>query len=182
MVAVYLLFLFVLIATFTDLQQQKIFNWTTYTGILVAFAVSAMASGLNQSQLSMVGFQSSLLGFIACGGIMLLCFMVFSIGGGDVKLLAMIGAFLGPTRGIEVLLWTCVIGAALAVLILIWKMGAVTLLKRIVQQAVYRTNLGEFDKKTEAEDQLLKLTLYLAPSALLAVTIVHFSLIENLLN
>ena len=33
---------------------------------------------------------------------------MFKVGGGDVKLIAMLGAFLGPEQGITAMLWTFV--------------------------------------------------------------------------
>ena len=46
---------------------------------------------------------------------MLVCFVCFQIGGGEVKLIAMIGAFVGPEFGVQVLLWTLVLGALSAI-------------------------------------------------------------------
>ena len=73
-------------------------------------------------------------GLTACGAIMILCFVLFQIGGGDVKLIAMSGAFLGPQLGIEALLWTFVIGGAAALIILIWKIGIFKLSRRVMHQ------------------------------------------------
>ncbi len=47
---------------------------------------------------------------------MLVLFVFFRIGGGDVKLLAMLGAFLGLEQGIETLLWTFVLGGAVGLI------------------------------------------------------------------
>src|SRR5438270_468124 len=69
------------------------------------------------------GLEDSLKGFAVCGGLMLVCFVFFGIGGGDVKLIAMMGAFLGFYRGVEALLWTFVLGAAAGLAILIWRVG-----------------------------------------------------------
>ncbi len=171
-----------LVATITDVQQQKIFNWTTYTGILVAFTLSGIASVLDRHEFVMVGFVQSLLGFLLCSVVMLVCFVLFQIGGGDVKLLAMAGAFMGPALGIETLLWTFVLGGATAVIILIWKLGAIKLFRRVVQQLMHKLGLGSWDSLTEEEQRQLKLPLYLAPSALFAVVIVRFELVNQLLN
>jgi prepilin peptidase CpaA len=166
-----------IIATATDLWRGTIYNWTTYTGILVALGLSATATLMNRGDLS-IGIQSSVVGFLSCGFIMLICFVLFQIGGGDVKLLAMVGAFLGAQLGVETLLWTFVIGGAAAVIILIWKIGLVKLVKRLVQQLLLRMNFGSFDPLSEEEKKQMQLPLYLAPSALLATVVVKFSLVE----
>lgn len=113
---------------------------------------------------------------------MVMCFALFQIGGGDVKLLAMVGAFLGPQLGIETLLWTFVIGGATALIILIWRLGPVTLASRAVGQLLMRFNMGKFDTLTDEEKEQLALPLYLAPSALLATLIVRFQWVEKLAN
>src|SRR5688572_19902014 len=97
---------FLLAATITDLRWGKIYNWITYSGVLTALAASAAATwfGLdtqaaeeNVAELSgIVPLGDAALGLLACGVVMLVCYVSFpgGIGGGDVKLVAMIGAFL----------------------------------------------------------------------------------------
>lgn len=109
---------------------------------------------------------------------MLICFVLFQIGGGDVKLMAMIGAFLGVDKGIETLLWTFVLGGAAAVVILIWKIGLVKLSGRVIQQLMCKMGFGKWDSLTVQERQQLQLPLFLAPSALIAVIVVRFSLVQ----
>ena len=46
MVATYLLLGLVLIAAITDLRQHKIYNWTTYPGIVAALAINAAGYGI----------------------------------------------------------------------------------------------------------------------------------------
>ncbi len=103
MIATGCLFALMIIATATDVWRQKIYNWTTYTGIATAFLLSGLATLLSQAVFSEIEIGASLLGFISCGSIMLVCFVLFQIGGGDVKLLAMVGAFLGVEAGIGAL-------------------------------------------------------------------------------
>lgn len=168
------------VATVTDIHQQKIFNWTTYSGILLALGLAGLATGLNRTEFSDVGIMQSMTGLAACGAIMLACFVLFQIGGGDVKLLAMVGAFLGPELGIETLLWTFVIGGAAAVIILIWKIGLFKLCRRIIHQLMCKLGMGNWDALSEEEKTQLRLPLFLAPAALLAVLIVRFPLFEFL--
>ena len=73
-----------------------------------------------------------------------------------------------------------VIGGAMAVVILIWKVGAVQLLKRVFQQLRNRVQVGEFGPLEEDEKTQLQVPLFLAPSALLAVLIVKFSIVDRL--
>ena len=180
MIATVCLLVWMIVATATDIWQQKIYNWTTYSGILVACSLAMLATVFDRTMFSEIGIGQSTIGFAACGGIMLVCFVLFEIGGGDVKLLAMIGAFLGPSSGIETLLWTFVIGGASALVILIWKIGAVKLARRVVHQLMCKLGMGTWDSLSNEEKTQLQLPLFLAPAALMAVLIVRFSLVEYL--
>ncbi len=182
MISAACLLVLMIVATVTDVSQQKIYNWTTYSGILLAFLLAGIATWSNQSFWSEIDIRASLIGFASCGAIMLVCFVLFQIGGGDVKLLAMVGAFLGLEAGIESLLWTFVIGGATAMIILIWRIGFLKLVKRVFHQLIVRMGFGKWDPLTEEETKQMKMPLYLAPSALVAALIVRFSLVERLLT
>jgi prepilin peptidase CpaA len=181
MISTVCLLLFASIATITDLWREKIYNWTTYTGTVVAIGLSGLATLTDRTEISEIGILQSVIGLVACGAIMLICFVLFQVGGGDVKLLAMTGAFLGAEQGIETLLWTFVLGGAVAVIILIWKIGLPKLLRRVIQQLGCKLGFGTWDALTEEEQKQLKMPLFLAPSALMAVLIVKFSLVDYLM-
>lgn len=180
MIATLVLFGLMIVATFTDLWKHQIYNWTTYSGIIAALVLSAaagMANGSDENDASHwanIGIQESLMGLVVCGAIMLTCFVLFQIGGGDVKLITMTGAFVGPAIGIEILLWTFVLGGLSAVLILIWKCGAVELVQSLLQQVLGKLQFGQWQPLTEQQQARLKSRLYLAPCALVALLIVHF--------
>ncbi len=183
----------VFLAAATDLWRQQIYNWLTYGGALAALAINAAGSAIEQNAsaadlaqvgqwhrwLGWIGLGESAAGWAACGFLMLVAFVFFQIGGGDVKLLAMIGAFLGLERGLETLLWTFVLGASAAVILLIWRVGAGTLLKRIGRQLMFLLRRGGWLPLSPEEKQELQPPLYLAPCAAAAVIIVRFGLIEK---
>src|SRR5687768_7459580 len=76
-------------AAVVDARERKIRNWLT---------VSLMLSGLMQSWTPMatVGPGAAALGLLVGFALLVLPFAVGAIGGGDVKLMAGIGAWLGP--------------------------------------------------------------------------------------
>jgi prepilin peptidase CpaA len=172
----------VLVATATDFRRHKIYNWTTYPGILFALALGAMVDLLTRCGaadrpvrlLGSVGVKESLIGLLVCGGLMLVCFVVLQVGGGDVKLVAMLGAFLGPERGIEAMLWTFVLGAGVALVVLIWRVGPGRLLAHLFRCLLWMLRLGPRVALTADERRRLQPPLFLAPSALAAVVIVVF--------
>ena len=175
-----------LVATLTDLLRHKIYNWTTYPGMLAALCLNAavdvadLASTEAQQQrlertLGYVGFWQGLIGLLACGFLMLVCYVMLKIGGGDVKLMAMVGAFMGPPDGIEAMLWTFVFGMCLALIVLIWRIGPLPLIARMFRQVMWTLRLGRFSPLTEEERQQLQSPLFLAPCALAAVLMVRLS-------
>lgn len=184
MVATLLLLALVCTAAITDWKEHRIYNSTTYPGIVaalvlnVAGSITEWISGTDprfREWFGWIGWDASLLGLLACFGVMLVCFVLFQTGGGDVKLIAMMGAFLGPRLGIEAMLWTFVIGAAAAVIILIWQYGAFSLLQRTGRHLLWTLRLGRWAQLMPEERVALKQGLPLGPSAPLAVLIVKLS-------
>lgn len=174
----------VLVAAVTDVRRHRIYNWTTYPGMLAAVWLNALGDlaarwgGADQAwlaRLGWIGTWSSLCGLLLCGLLLLVCFVLFKIGGGDVKLMAMLGAFLGPERGLDALLWTFVLGAAAALIVLVWRVGPWQLLVRLLRPLLRVLGLGGAPRPDEPSAPL-----FLAPAALAAVAIVQFSLVDRL--
>ena len=172
-----------LTASVTDIRARRVYNWTTYPGILLALAFNSLAAVLGldlqapwNGYWGLIGMPDSLVGFILCGFIMLLCYVFFpgGVGGGDVKLLAMIGAFLGPSRGLEALLWTFVLGACTALGWMVWRVGALRLLRHGFRRLA-RLLRFRWTVPTHEERGLWKTDVFLSPAALAAVLIVQFS-------
>lgn len=163
-------------AAVTDIVYHKIYNWTTYPGIIAAFAVNYAENGWYGGPGP--GLEESLKGFVLCGGLMLASYVLFRVGGGDVKLLAMIGAFLGLERGLEALLWTFVLGGAIGLATLIWRVGVVRLVAGTVRHVLLSLRLVSWLPLTEDERKQLQPPLFLAPSAVIAVVIVCFDLVR----
>jgi prepilin peptidase CpaA len=182
MLATSLLLGLVLVAAVTDARRHKIYNWNTYSGILAAIWLNALGdlvvwwTSVDLSWLGWIGTWPSLFGLLVCGLLMLACFVLFKIGGGDVKLMAMLGAFLGPERGLEALLWTFVLGAAGALIVLVWRVGPWQLLLRLARPVLRVLGLASVPPPAQEPAA----PLFLAPAALAAVVIVQFSLAERL--
>lgn len=186
MVAELLLLGLLVAATATDLARHRIYNWTTYPGILAAAGLNALGEGLLRGgwmeeaalrRLGWIGLTDSALGFLICGGVMLVCYVLLQVGGGDVKLIAMLGAFLGQEQGIETMLWTFVLGACLALIVLVWRVGPLRLIASVARHLLWTLRLARFQPLTADERAALQPPLFLAPSAMAAAVIVMFGLI-----
>ncbi|MFA6599733.1 MAG: prepilin peptidase [Candidatus Omnitrophota bacterium] len=101
-----------LAVTMTDLETGLIPDKMTYPGMAVGLLLSAAFPALQHEGLWWAGLVRSLLGLAAGGGILLavgfagnLIFRKETMGGGDVKLLALIGAFVGWSEAIFVFLF-----------------------------------------------------------------------------
>ncbi len=185
MVATVLLFALLLVATATDVSRHRIYNSTTYPGMAAALVFSAAGSaavGLDWARpetlarLGWIPVSESLLGLLACGLVMLVCFVMFHVGGGDVKMMAMVGALLGPQRGLEVMLWTFIAGGCLAVVVLIWRVGPLELAGRVFRHLLATLRVGRVSRPTDEERAQLRAPLFLAPCALAAAVVVQFEL------
>ena len=99
--------------TVIDLMHQIIPDVISLPGILVGFA-SAVALGR-------VSWLESVLGIVICGGIFFAVIIVSGggMGGGDMKLAAMLGAFLGFKVGLFAMLTGVVLGGVVAAVLLV---------------------------------------------------------------
>ncbi|MBI1900005.1 MAG: prepilin peptidase [Planctomycetia bacterium] len=180
MVSLGVLLLFLGVAAYTDFRWRKIYNKTVYPGIFVALIANALGTWLLDrpqapgfaTTWGLVGLSDSVIGFLACGLVMLACFLLFGIGGGDVKAMAMVGAFLGLEKGVQAMLWTFILGGAVGLTVLIWKVGAWTILARVGRQLLSVLGVKQWTPLTEQERSALAMKLFLAPMAIPAVLLV----------
>ena len=95
------------IAAITDLRGRRIPNWLTYTGLLLAVSARTMVWGW-------AGLKSGLAGVLVAGSIFCLLFFLGAMGGGDVKLMGAVGAWVGPSQAAFYLLAVCIAGGLIA--------------------------------------------------------------------
>ncbi|HZR33718.1 MAG TPA: prepilin peptidase [Terriglobales bacterium] len=95
------------IAAITDLRARRIPNWLTYSGLLLA--VSARTAFWGWS-----GLKTGLAGVVVAGSIFCLLSFFGAMGGGDVKLMGAVGAWLGPSNALLTLIVVCITGGFIA--------------------------------------------------------------------
>jgi prepilin peptidase CpaA len=182
MLANSLLVVLVLIAAVTDATRHRIYNWTTYPGMLAGLVIAILGAVWQraapesavswQPVVGWVDWNDAVLGFVVCGVVMLPCFLFFGTGGGDVKLLAMIGLVAGLEKGLEILLWTFIFAGCIGLMVLIWKIGPAKLLARVGQVLLSVLTLGTVLRLPPDEKKVLQLPVVLAPCAPLAMAAV----------
>jgi Flp pilus assembly protein protease CpaA len=89
------------IAAVHDARSGHIPNWLVGLGLVLGAGGSVAALALADALEALTRTGSAALGFVACGAVPLLLFRLKALGGGDVKLLATVGAQLGPLLGLE---------------------------------------------------------------------------------
>ena len=100
-------------AAVVDIQRKMIPDWLTLPGLVWVLGASVF--------LGWPRVADALLGLLFCSGVLLILAVISrgSIGGGDVKLMAMIGASLGWRWGFGVLAFAQLAAAGLAICLLI---------------------------------------------------------------
>lgn len=105
-----------LAASWFDLRERRVPNWLTVSGLAVALFLRA-PGGLGEVGLGLAGAA-------ICFAVALPFFLVGGLGGGDVKLLTAVGAFLGPVQ-IWMALFVMAMAGGLMALVVIVKNGAI---------------------------------------------------------
>ena len=119
------LFLTLIVASYTDVTQRKVYNWTTYPAAALGLALGYLAAGVGQAP-SLAGPGVGLLDRLAGLGLGFGILFAFNrahdaraVGVGDVKLMGAIGALVGGYLTLWALFWGSLVGAVIAVWVLL---------------------------------------------------------------
>ncbi|NQT85663.1 prepilin peptidase [bacterium] len=126
-----LLLLLLVVAAYTDVARGKVYNWCTYPCIFAGLAIGYIIGGWNDGAGALPNsllrapevfdLQNSLLGLVAAGGLFGLFFVLGSMGAGDVKMAAAIGALMGWHFAVGAVVFSSLVGGAMAIGWLIWR-------------------------------------------------------------
>jgi Flp pilus assembly protein protease CpaA len=101
-----------------DVRTGRVPNTLTYAAVLAGLVLNALLpspAGL--------GLGNAALGVVVAAGPLFLVYLAGGLGGGDVKLMAAVGAFLGYRDATYALLYACIAGAVLSIATILWKEG-----------------------------------------------------------
>ena len=113
----------VLLATKQDLISHRISNKLVLVGVLLGVILNGILPeglGFNSQVPGALGWWSALKGFAFGMGMFLPLYLLRAMGAGDVKLMGMVGSFLGPHDVLGAVLATLVAGGVMALLVVIW--------------------------------------------------------------
>lgn len=108
----YLLLVLLVLATLSDCSRRRIPNWLTLGGTVAALALQSLETGATGFMMGLCGWSTGLL--------LLPLYLQGGMGAGDVKLMALVGAFLGWPNAWLAVGWSLIAGALLAIL---WVVG-----------------------------------------------------------
>ena len=100
-------------ACYGEIRERRIPNWLTLGAIALGVGAAVIEGGL-------VGLTDSALGLAIAGGLFLPFCLLGVVGGGDMKLMAAVGAIVGWPMVLRVLCDTCIAGGVIAVAIMAW--------------------------------------------------------------
>lgn len=144
-----LLGILLLSAIWSDVKSRVIPNSIVFLGAVIGIALHTalpMGSGLFNDPFGSLGISNSIAGL--CVGLIILLplYALGVMGAGDVKLLSMIGAFLGPQAIIKVALLSFIAGGLFGIIVALWKGVLQQVFKNIFNismQLFMQTQLGE---------------------------------------
>ncbi len=132
------------VAVYTDVTAGKVYNWCTLPAIGLGLLINYVAGALAPAQGGPVQVQqvlgapllSSLAGLALGLGIFGTAYLLHVLGGGDVKLMAAVGAIQGWHFLLSTAVFTACIGALMGITVLVWRGRLIQGLKSSVQALV----------------------------------------------
>lgn len=118
-----------------DVRSARIPNWLTYGGLVAALV-------LRSALLGMSGLKSGAVGGLVAGGFFFVLFLLGGMGGGDVKLMAAVGAWVGSTQVVTMLIAAAFAGGLLALAYMIFGHLVRQTLRNVLELARFRLTSG----------------------------------------
>ncbi len=97
-----------------DVLTYRIPNAVTYSAMGLGILAHLLVEGPK-------GLIWGALGFLIGGGMFLFLYLLKTMGAGDVKLMAAVGAFAGPWKTVEIALYSAIAGGVLALAVALYK-------------------------------------------------------------
>jgi prepilin peptidase CpaA len=123
------------VACVTDLRHRRIPNALTFGAAALALVFHGVVGGLP-------GLQSAVIGWLVGTALFLPFFLVRGMGGGDVKLLAALGAWLGPGDALWLAIYASVAGGVMAVAVSLARGYLTTALHNLLNLLTYWVLVG----------------------------------------
>lgn len=134
LMALMVLAVLLLLATREDIRSHRIPNRLVLTGVVLGVALNGLlpdGSGFNSLTPGGLGWLAALKGLVLGLAVLLPIYLLRAMGAGDVKLMGMVGAFLGAGDLIGALIATLIAGGVIALVAALWSRQFMNLLLNI---------------------------------------------------
>jgi prepilin peptidase CpaA len=108
-----------LAAVISDLRERRIPNRLVVVGLCVAVLLHLGVQWAGKPTLAGSAFWSPLVGLLAGGLALMPLYLLRACGAGDVKLMAMVGAFIGAPTALRAVLFTLLAGGILSLIFML---------------------------------------------------------------
>ena len=126
--------LLLLLATRADIRSRRIPNKLVLVGIVLGLVFNGLLSsgnGFNSEMPGGLGWLAAVKGLALGVAVLLPIYVLGAMGAGDVKLMGMVGAFLGPDDLIGAVVATFLAGGVIALIVALWSKQLMNMLQNI---------------------------------------------------
>ncbi len=117
-----------IIASYTDLQWSRIPNWLTFPAMGLGMVLHSWIGGLGDALFGLAGLGVGM-------GLFLLPYACKAIGAGDVKLMAAVGAIVGPSSALSIAILSVLAGGIYALGAMTYQWGLAGTAKKLAYSA-----------------------------------------------
>lgn len=158
-------FLMLCAAFITDVRTMKIPNYITISGIVVGLGYHGVMWGWSGIVFALKGAG---IGFV----LMFVMHIVGAVGGGDVKLFAGIGAWMGVWLTLTILMYSILAAGCLGILVLIWRQEMLRRMRTLLFGIFGGLVMKSWAPIESSTNKQLQMPFMLAvlPGAILAIT------------
>lgn len=138
-----------LLAAKEDISSHRISNKIVLIGVITGVILNGVLPegwGFNSQIPGAIGWWPALKGFAVGMAVLLPLYWLRAMGAGDVKLMGMVGAFLGTTSVLGVVLATFIAGGVMAIVLVMWSKQLKPMLqnlKLILYGSAIKMSIGE---------------------------------------
>lgn len=154
-----------------DIRSRRIPNKLVLVGVLLGLGLNGLLPaglGFNSAVPGGLGWLAALKGLALGFAVLLPMYLLRAMGAGDVKLMGMVGAFLGPVDLIGAVIATFIAGGLMALVVALWSKQLMSMLhnvKLMLFSGLLRINAGQLPVMNDLPVSVAKLPYAVAITA-----------------
>ncbi len=149
LIALMILAVLLLMATREDVRSRRIPNKLVLVGVVLGLGLNGFLPaglGFNSEVSGGLGWLAAFKGLALGIAVLLPIYLLRAMGAGDVKLMGMVGAFLGTSDLIGAVIATFIAGGLMALVVALWSKQLMSMLhnvKLMLVSGLFRMNAGQ---------------------------------------